>query len=60
MTEFCDWVAVIFMFFALVLAVMEQPPTPHPAGRWSWACACISLLAYLIPIALAASHITTS
>jgi hypothetical protein len=61
MTEFCDWIAVIFMFFALALEVLEARtgPTP-PSARWSWACACVAFLAYFVPIALHASGIAVS
>lgn len=61
MTEFCDWIAVIFMFFALVLAFLEaRPVASPPAARWSWTCACVAFLAYFIPIALHASGIAVS
>lgn len=59
MTAFCDWIAVIAFFIAVILAILV-PPQPAPA-RWTWhTFTALGLLAWAIPIALTASHIAHS
>ncbi len=57
MTAFCDWLAVICFFVALILALA----TPANAGRWTWPVfVALGLLAWAVPMALTASHIAHS
>jgi hypothetical protein len=61
MTAFCDWIAVIAFFIALLLCLIQPAvPATYPA-RWSWPTfVAIGLLAWAIPVALTASHISHS
>ncbi len=55
MTEFCDWVALISFFVALILALTGG------SGRWQWPVfIALGLLAWAMPVALTASHIAHS
>lgn len=68
MTAFCDWVAAIAFLVALILCLIapgwngQAAPAPAPGlARWNWATfVVIGLLAWAIPIALTASHVTHS
>jgi hypothetical protein len=52
MTAFCDWVAVISFFIALILALTGD------SGRMRWAAfVALGLLAWAVPVALTASHV---
>jgi hypothetical protein len=58
-TSFCDWVAVVAFGIALILAIVQ--PTAPASGRWSWPTfVALGLLAWVLPVALTASHIAHS
>jgi len=58
MTALCDWIALICFAIALILCLLQ--PSPQPP-RWTWATfVAAGLLAWAIPIALTASHISHS
>lgn len=56
MTAFCDWIAAICFLIAVILTLVSPAP-----ARWNWATfTALGLLAWAVPIALTASHISHS
>lgn len=54
MTAWCDWLAVVFFFTAMILAIVNPP-------RVTWGpFAMAGLFAWSVPIALTATHIMHS